>query len=268
MQCGFDLLSYKMGLDMREFVYVSSGKLAQFAEDLPRSRWRSSVAKVEVKLPFAGLSLEGAASQSSNALEHSRRLAAVSAHLGTSASWYESEGVIGGQWVLFDVPLVYALSGPLVLFCDTLNPRELDQTRLLLHGSVSSLMQDAREEAAGAGAALPSGASSAAFVRDLEAAFLSLNFVDEPVNEPPMLPADPTAQLRRSVARVISALDANYPPITAGWMTGLARVSAAFPALDAVSASADVVGGAIESAPGRIIVASPLYVERVPVPTY
>ncbi len=76
-----------------------------------------------------------------------------------AAKWYEDASVAAGDWVAFDLPLMYALHDPLVLFVDTLNPKDVRQTRLLLHGSANSMRPDLWEDAAQGSDVLPRGVS-------------------------------------------------------------------------------------------------------------
>ncbi len=244
---------------MREFVYLSDNKLRQFLPE-PGRRWWPTIRKVALSLPAASLELEPDPSTLSGLL--GRRLRAVEAQVQVSARWYKDESVAAGEWIAFDLPLMYALHEPLVLFVNALNREDVRQTRLLLHGSARSMRSDLWEDAAQGSDVLPRGVSETSFVHVLGSSFNSLNFVADPLRYPAEQQSGPNDRLRRSVARTIASLDNALSTASAGWMTGFARVSAAFPADDLAAEVGPEVVSDTASVPGRIVVASPLYVER------
>lgn len=243
---------------MREFVYLSDNKLRQFLPE-PRRRWWPAIGRVALSLPPAALEVEPGRPAPTGSL--GRRLSAVEAQVQLSAKWYEDKSVASGEWITFDLPLMYALHDPLVLFVDTLNPRDVHQTRLLLHGSASSMRSDLWEDAAQGRDVLPRGVSETSFVHVLESTFQSLKFVADPLRYAAKQESGAGDRLRRSVARTIASLDHALSAASAGWMTGFARVSAAFPA-EHLGEAAPELASDTPSVPGRIVVASPLYVER------
>lgn len=247
---------------MREFVYLSDNKLRQFIDPGPRRRWWPSSGKVSLSLPVGSMEVQQDATQGRRLIE--QRLGAVDAHVDLAARWYADEDVGAGDWVAFEVPLLYSLLEPLVLFVDPLNPRDVRQTRLLLHGSASSMRPDLWEDAQQS-PGMPHQHSEASFVYEMEGAFRSLHFVQDPLRHGAEPSVDPERRLRRSVARVIATLDNNFSPVTAAWMRGVARVSVRFPAEPSPEESGELVDES-PSTPGAIVVASPLYVERAPLP--
>ncbi len=243
---------------MREFVYLSNNKLRQFIPE-PRKRWWPAVGKVALSLPPASVEFEPVRPGTAHSLW--RRLSAVEAQVEIAAKWYEHPSVAAGEWITFDLPLMYALHDPLVLFVDTLNPKDVRQTRLLLHGSASSMRPELWEDATQGNDVLPRGVSETSFVHVLEATFQSLNFVADPLRYAAEQQPGSGDRLRRSVARTITSLDNALSTASAGWMRGFARVSASFPAEHPDETASELASG-IPSVPGRVVVASPLYVER------
>ncbi len=93
------------------------------------------------------------------------RLKKVAEHIELEARWYEDPALRAGDWLAFELPLMHALYGDLVLFVNAKNK----QTRLLLHGSTRSLRPEDWTAAESTGR-LPRAESDASFVYALEAA--------------------------------------------------------------------------------------------------
>ncbi len=250
---------------MRELVYLSNNKLRQFVNESPRRRWWPGGGRFALTLPLGSLQLEQSPSTSDR--KHApldRQLKNVKSHINISARWYEDEELSSGEWIAFDVPLIFALSEPLALFADTCNSRVVRPTRLLLHGSSTSTQPHLWTDVNISDNALPRGMSQASFVYELEKVFRSVNFLAEPQGSMTEAAVDPEGRLKASVFRLIESLDYNFPPVTEAWMSGLARVSAIVSRPEpATFASSDPEASSL---PDRVVVASPLYIERVGAP--
>ncbi len=251
---------------MRELVYLSNNKLGQFVEDKPRRRWWPGAGKVTINLPVGSLELEHANSEDVSRRLPEKQLATVASHLELSARWYEDSKVSAGEWVVFDVPLMAIEHQSVVLFIDPVDVRSPLRTRLLLHGSSASLLphrSDWADTVIDAWSVPSPKPSQSAFVNELECMVRSMGFDAAHLGPSTKGVNDPDRSLRQDVSSVISILDRKLSPVTAAWMSGLARVSAVFPEQDAGMEPLAECGVEVG---GSIVVASPLFVERVEAP--
>jgi hypothetical protein len=237
---------------MREFVYLSDRKLRQFVPE-PTSWWRMiGKLKGQVGIPhMASLTLELPAAITDEAARI-RHLQRVVAKIEEYAQWYESEELVPGEWIFFENRFIYGSFGEggkgVVLFLNPGDPdRGSDQTRLLMHGSPQHLLgnvwfhDELRKEWW--------STSEGYMFYDLVGEVLDL---DEALRAG--LPrskkrrTEPSPRVRISSIEVAVALQDKVDLNTAEWMSGCARVTA------------------IEShwIGGRLVVATPLYVERCP----
>jgi hypothetical protein len=262
-------------LGMRELVYLSDNKLRQFIEDEPRRRWWPGGGKATIKLPVVSVELEAASSQKNSQSQLGKQLGTVASHLELSARWYEDPQVSAGGWITFDVPMIVVEHGPGVLFFDPVDVRNPMRTRLLLHGSSASLLPRTSvwAETVDPESIDPRKMSAPSFVYELEAMVRSMRLEAAGQDPKPKELDDPNQRLRQSVSSVICTLDRNLSPVIAAWVTGLARVSAVFPEQDAwieyltdSGSEVDFVAECGSEVGGSIVVASPLYVERVEPP--
>lgn len=127
---------------MRELVYLSEAKLAQF---LPGPR-RFPFSLKAVNTPVGGAEVER------NLVPgNAERLHQVEEHIARQARWYTEDGLRPGQWVQFEAPMDHrVLSDPgadlshqpeMVVFVDAASAESI---RLLLHGSAAHLVGSKR----------------------------------------------------------------------------------------------------------------------------
>ncbi|MEU7607590.1 SAVMC3_10250 family protein, partial [Streptomyces sp. NPDC041003] len=124
---------------MREFVYLSTAKLAHF---VPQLRVSLPAASVRVATPFAEVEL----GPSPNPADpHIKQLRRVISHIRRDAKWFGDTSILPGGWIAFEAPLNYAITNSrMVLFVD--QPSRSDAypsggIRLLLHGSSGNLVE-------------------------------------------------------------------------------------------------------------------------------
>jgi hypothetical protein len=227
---------------VRELVYLSQAKLQQFRK--PTSKRDGLSGGVKLTAGLTGLP----------AVEANVDYDPVAAAAGTTATldqaeefirskwpvrWWAEEELEPGEWIQFETKLAYGvLTSPVnasrqILFFWGRDDTD-DSIQLLLHGSPRHLVHTHGE--------VPAGAVDASMVAGL---FSYLDGVDRGEME-----AGATRRPGARVARIVRELRYIAPDETAGWLSGLARVTF--------------------SAPGtsgqRLVVASPLVVEHVPAP--
>jgi hypothetical protein len=266
---------------VRELLYLSERKMRQFLPTL-RSRW--SLPKVTLTAPMASVAISPEADP-----EHARakRLRKITKHVDRNAVWYTDGGVAAGQWMAFEARMNYLIPEDhpkCVLFVNISStpPQRGDavDTRLLLHGSVEHLLtghapafvadlqaegqQVEVREAGGGGTS--DGASYAAYVRRYNTVGLLLRDTLEPLAHiPPTADGWRTAgthglgwqplNLAAATSRLVRGVDRRLPSETAVWMSGYARVTAAFTHPQDQSDSGT-----------RYVVGSPLFVQYAPQP--
>lgn len=248
---------------MREFVYLSDGKLNEFQ---PEPRRPLPVIKLHAGGSLAGLNVESPVSD--GARERRRHLKRVEKEIALHASWYTEPTVGPGRWVRFEAPLTWAtLRGryqDLVLFVDpapdSAQPVTAARRRLLLHGSARHLLGRPPAQVDGpALTGLEGGGHSAGtvFVTNAGHVISALAQVHDPLaaeTGAPVVSAAAPTTLTTPLTRVglrdlLAALDAEATEVsTSAVVGGYARVSAVLPETE------DSVG---------CLVASPLTVEYI-----
>lgn len=234
---------------MRELVYLSEAKLAQFLPQKPP--WWARLgrnARVEVSTPVGSVDLYAGEPMAKPTTAH---LQAVIAKIETEAKWLNDPEVCPGQWVQFEMPMNYIIvssvnlpgrglrsvivegeTGPL-LFLDS-NDTQARGPRLLLHGSARHLL----------------GHNTRPDQVELQTEYNSgdrflLQFLRSSVRDPLKDGGDGHPHPGIALRSLVRHLDERMGRETASWMAGYARVTMR-------------VGGAIG--------ATPLYVERVSPP--
>ncbi|MGG8407805.1 SAVMC3_10250 family protein [Streptomyces sp. 12297] len=236
---------------MREFVYVSDGKLSTF---LPEPRRFSRPAAIRLSTPVGGLDVEAAAADAERA--RLQRLKRVDQHLNDKALWFTEPNLRPGQWVWFEAPLHCVTPRGtyqhMVLFSDPApgeDPQHERATgcRLLMHGSARHLLGQAPVDVEGLPLEGIDGGSSVGttFLTSAGRVMQALSLEHDPVA---VDVPDPATDLRGGGVRdLLAALDARHGQVgSAARVYGYAKVTADLPA------TAD--------AP-RCVVASPLTVE-------
>lgn len=236
---------------MREFVYVSEGKLRQF---LPKPSRLTRPGAIRLNTPLGGLDVEpGTPGTEHGRLQHLER---VDKHLNSHADWFAEPGLRPGGWLWFEAPLrCVTLRGEyqhLVLFVDPVpgeDPAYERETgcRLLMHGSARHLLGYAPATIEGPPLEGIDGGSSIGTTFLTTAGHvvraLSLEHEAAAASVPPPRPDVSGAGVRH----LVTALDARHEQAgSAALMQGYARVTAVLPPS----------GGA-----QRLVVASPLTVE-------
>ncbi len=259
---------------MREFVYLSASKLDEFRGTQSKRWWPFPQTTLEVGVPFLKAAVNATTAEGRQPEgDLDNRLRDVTRHLEPLAVWYECETVRAGAWVTFEVLMNYVrVNEELVLFVDA-HPSEqfrrrqvrasYRQVRLLLHGSTESLQRRAVHEMRQRGA-MPKRAaqikykmSEGPYVFNLFADFaeaFDLPAAGAGAHSRATRKGWPPRDLTDQLWRIAKRLDDDCTPATAAWFAGYARVSAVVPARPD------------DPDPDRIVVASPLYVERVPAP--
>ncbi|WP_443034705.1 SAVMC3_10250 family protein [Streptomyces sp. BE308] len=244
---------------MRELIYLSGRKLAQFREDGRRRRrlWQRRVSELGATAPLGLGELQvtlGDAPQEGPNLE---RVLRHLESLTPKPAEYSEASPDAGRWVKFKTRMNYQLvrpttdgwdangenierpAGPAaVVFWEPHSrsePWSSPKPRLVLHGSPEHLLGPA------ATTPEPTGLSVS---RSYPPGFMDLLYGSRPRNG-----EDPGAAL----GDLLHQLDGRFPPHAAGLFTGYARVTFGL----SVPFS---VGG--HSATARAVVASPLYVEH------
>jgi hypothetical protein len=236
---------------MREFVYLSDGKLRQF---LPKPSRLIRPGAIRLNTPVGGLDVEpGTPGTERGRLQHLER---VDKHLNSHADWFGAPELRPGGWVWFEAPLrCVTLRGDyqhLVLFADPVpgeEPTYEQETgcRLLMHGSARHLLGYAPATIDGPPLEGIDGGSSigTTFLTTAGHVVRALSLEHDPAADsvPP-----PSSDLSGAgVRHLIAALDARHEQAgSAALMHGYARVTAVLPATDSAQ---------------RLVVASPLTVE-------
>lgn len=262
---------------MREFVYLSTAKLAHF---VPQLRVSLPAASVRVATPFAEVEL----GPSPNPADpHIKQLRRVISHIRRDAKWFGDTSILPGGWIAFEAPLNYAITNSrMVLFVD--QPSRSDAypsggIRLLLHGSSGNLVEgldpstvetpDSSDgEVVERTVRVKYGGS-----RGTEYVHVAFNAMDALTGG--MRRTESTAveaalereyftrefnglrngDLLSATRLLIDALDRQVQVETAAWMSGYARVT-----------TCNIVTGDPLTGPRGCVVATPLYVERIPAP--
>ncbi|MFF3642058.1 SAVMC3_10250 family protein [Streptomyces sp. NPDC002564] len=236
---------------MREFLYLSDGKLRQF---LPEPRRFSRTGAIRLNTPVGGVDVEAPAADGERArLQH---LQQVDKHLDKQALWFTQPNLRPGQWVWFEAPLrCVTLRGEyqhMVLFADPVPGEEPEYERatgcrLLLHGSARHLMGYTPVTVEGLPLEGIDGGSSigTTFLTTAGQVVRALSLQHDSTETG--VPAPSTDLSGTGVRDLIAALDARHGPAgSAAWMCGYARMTVDLPATSAVT---------------RCVVASPLTVE-------
>lgn len=229
---------------MRELIYVSQAKLRQLVPDLPGRSGRLRDVEGEVKTPLGGFKVGKAARETGPGL--ARVVAALEAS-PRAPKWFADPEVRPGQWVHFEAPLSYAVTGSVTFFLDSTTPSTAYPTggrlRLLLHGSEEHLV--------GAPPMVGFDRSYGPLGSRWNYVIETLN-AHEQVTEETAFDVDrrdasgPPQRLMVMVNRVSEAMQTEF---TAAWMGGYARVTALYP-----------------RGQGAMLAATPLYVEYIDPP--
>ncbi len=232
---------------MREFVYISDRKVGQFLPD-PRGKreWFRRHIKMGIQTPLGSLSAE--LPERTSQLDREVQLRRIIDHVEVEAQWYESRSVVTGQWIFFDALMRYGVvagsdASSVVVFIDA-NRRDV---RLLLHGS--------SEHLAGPLANVPepgwrSPSEGSLFLEMIPGVMERNNPLDvEESTEPGRI--ELSSGYGGVIKSMVDMLDDLLvaPP---SWLAGYARVTAQDPL--------------VQTAGSWTVLASPLFVERVPPP--
>ncbi|MEU8691555.1 SAVMC3_10250 family protein [Streptomyces sp. NPDC048665] len=286
---------------MRELVYLSTNKLGQFVPQL-QAAWPST--RLRVTAPFVEAEVQSAPEASDPQIKH---LSRTVNHIKRNAKWFTDPDVFPGQWIAFAAPFNYVIfPGNTLLFVDLPIRTEEYSTggaiRLLLHGSAKNLAAglqpaqvtelDDRSDSDSVDIAVRTwrgGTSSDAsrhepssgpgYVQIVDANTMNLlrarmgegeRETERELEGGDRLHArlryDGSDDLHVTAAQpfdligatrlLINDLDRQVLADTAAWMSGYARVTAC-----RIVTSDPLTG------PRGCVVASPLYVERVPDPS-
>lgn len=239
---------------MRELVYLSKRKLSQFHVGARRgffSRITGFGAKAPLSMGEVSVTLTQVAQKELPELE-----AVIDAieSIERGAQWVDSENLEVGDWLTFDAKLNYAVhgeqgGGPL-LFWEPLEEEEkanvhpwppIMRRTLLLHGSVDGLL--------GGQASETDMSKTRLSMSDARPLFVALKRLAGSEN---VLGPQAPDRWQYALANLRSHLDREYPSFMASWLAGYARVTALLPPS--------------ERRPTGYVLATPLYVERVPAP--
>ncbi|WAL75857.1 SAVMC3_10250 family protein [Kitasatospora sp. YST-16] len=241
---------------MRELIYLSERKLAQFHEDAKPRRWLPQVSRWSAKAPMGLGELE--VSLADQATPQRPNLERVLRHLDSLIPQpvpYFEAGPDAGQWVRFRTRLNYQIVRPVtdsidgdivdepvgppaVIFWEPHSrwePWDNPTPRLVLHGSPEHLV--------GVPSAERTTAEGLSVSRSFPPGFMDLLYGNMPRNG---------EQPGGALANLLHQLDQVMPPQAAGLLTGYAKVTFA------LEVPFDVGGRRAMTA---AIVASPLYVE-------
>jgi hypothetical protein len=232
---------------MRELVYLSERKLCQFQPD--RRRWWRRVRELGIKGPLSTGELRVGLSDDTA----SRRpdLATVLKHIDRSdrpAKWYADDNQhAAGDWIQFECRLLYDddIRGILVFWePDLFYPSSRNAKKLLLHGSMENLLGRNIGDLA-PGSAWSIGTQPSDFLRALRAQDGELSGTDRDEGLGESLAVDIRVLLEEGRNYQIGYGHEEHASALSSWMAGYARVTCDL---------------------GRILVASPLYVEFVSKP--
>lgn len=239
---------------MRELVYLSESKLAQFLPG-PRGGWR---VRGSVSTPVGSVDVDPVRSADA---ERARRLERVIDQVARDARWYAEDDLRPGQWIQFEAPLNYNVLDQryfrrMLVFLEPAG----GSVRLLLHGSARHLagtpspvrVADSVEDESGYGGGGESGGggqSSGGYVHLARNVELLIGTMTSADSSPEAAASVPPPSLAAATTRLVAALDAQTYPETAAWMTGYARVTVA-----------------LRDGGTRYVVASPLNVEHTDPP--
>jgi signal transduction histidine kinase len=234
---------------MREMIYLSERKLNQFLPNGKPKRYRfRRELQVGFQTPLGSVNVGRIPPFADDTLPE--RLQRVVEHLAPNSRWFQSTEVVTGQWISFYARMKYTVFGntpstAMAVFID----EDRAQTRLLLHGSPQHLLIGP--------AATPNRQDQWWNASDGSPVFDGM---------PELVPmlfelGETSADLRREGLRrdslnqelqaLVRLLDHELRA-PAEWMAGYARVTAQDPAVD--------------RARRWTVVATPLFVERVPPP--
>lgn len=231
---------------MRELVYLSEAKLAQFLPG-PRGGWH---VKGSVTTPVGSVDVDPVRAPDA---ELARRLERVIEQVARDARWYTDEGLRPGQGVQFEAPLNYGVLDEryfdqMVVFLDSGRPAPNyaagGAVRLLLHGSgrhlagaprsvqLADQVQEVRRYGwSGGGGQSGFGPSQSpggylGLAQNVEMLVATMNHAEQ-TPKPQGTPRSARPDLAAATRRLIEALETRMYPETAAWMTGYARVTVA-----------------------------------------
>jgi hypothetical protein len=233
---------------MRELVYLSQAKLAQFLPQKPP--WWARLGRsgrLEVSTPVGSVALE---SGEPVAVAPTSNLEAVIAEVEANAKWFADPEVAPGEWVHFDLPMNYTIVSSLRMESRVLRPIITDgtagpllfldaksaeaATRLLLHGSRTHLL----------GHSPPAPEVEVAIERSSSMDRFLAEWLRQAQSDP-FSTSQGRIYISRAMRLLVGGLDRQLGNETASWMAGFARVT---------------------TLANGIVGATPLYVERVSPP--
>ncbi|MCX4489870.1 SAVMC3_10250 family protein [Streptomyces anulatus] len=243
---------------MRELIYLSERKLAQFHETgSPRRRWRRRVSELGATAPLGLGELQFTLTDAPQGRPNLERVLRHIESLTPKPAEYSEVSPDAGRWVKFKTRMNYQLVRPTtdgwndngelvehpvgpaaVVFWEPdsrLDPSASAKPQLVLHGSPEHLLGLAGT------APDPEGLSVS---RTYPPGFMDLLYGDRPRNG-----ENPGTAL----SHLLRQLDGRFPPHAAGLFAGYARVTFGLEMPFSI-------GG--RSAVSRVVVASPLYVEH------
>ncbi|MFH9724624.1 SAVMC3_10250 family protein [Streptomyces sp. NPDC017254] len=222
------------GLELREFVYLSDGKISQFLSEPGRLRFLGAL---RLNTPVGGVDVDAPAADGE--WERLRRLKKISKHLEEKARWFADDELRPRDWMWFEAPLhCVTLRGGyrhMVLFADPVPGQDSEYDdkaacRLLLHGSARHLIGFAPTVVDGPVLGIDGGSSiGTTFLTTAGHVVRALPVEHDPVAEGT---ESPFACVNGSGVRdLLTAVDTrNEGAGTAAWMYGFARVTADLPA--------------------------------------
>ncbi|MEV6203227.1 SAVMC3_10250 family protein [Streptomyces sp. NPDC051771] len=241
------------GLELREFVYLSDGKISQFLSGPERLRLPGAL---RLNTPVGGVDEDAHAD--GGEWERVRRLKKISKNLEEKGRWFADDGLRPRDWVWFEAPLhCVTLRGDyrhMVLFADPVHGQDLEYDdkaacRLLFHGSAHRLIGFAPMVVDGPVPGIDGGSSiGTTFLTTAGHVVRALSVEHDPIAEGA---ESPLVCLNGSGVRdLLTAVDTrNEGASTAAWMYGFAQVTADLPAEGGLS---------------RCVMASPLALEVMP----
>ncbi|BAU85133.1 hypothetical protein SLA_4245 [Streptomyces laurentii] len=243
---------------MRELIYLSESKLAQFREnERPRRRWRRRISELGATAPLGLGELQFTLADAPQGHPNLERVLRHLKSLTPKPAEYSEASPDAGQWVKFKTRMNYQIVRPTIRASDDngehfrehpigqeavvfwephsrLEPWSSSKPRLVLHGSPEHLLGLA---------AASSGPTDLSAPPSLGLGFMSLLYGMQ-------LGMDP--RLEEALGNLLNQLDGRFPPHAAGLFTGYARVTFGLEVPFSAGEGSAIV---------RTMVASPLYVE-------
>ena len=263
---------------MRELVYVSTAKLRQFQSGKPTGQLANRLRRLTAKAPLGFGELE--VEVGDKPADQVAALSEVVRHLDNNRKiyWFADPSLQPGSWIQFETQLNFdghfdtttpILGGP-VVFWNTVRDVDEQGSRLILHGSSKHMISEVQP--ANVVHHVPySGPSFLEWLSDMNLQ----SSVRENVGKDPWAPSGPDEEMDQDFRNLLWTLDGRRPATTASWMAGYARVTTYIPEWphwrtvlsQAEADSGELYRQHIRSLRRPIVVASPLFVQRIDGPS-